>query len=177
MKKVLMLTLCLTLCAGAAMADHIGLYADPAGTACFAPWAGFAQVYAVHKLNPGSTASQFKVDDTSLAPKGAVSYGTYLNIGNVYTGVSLAYLACIQGDHVVATLTYFGAGAPTTCGAMHVVQDPTAVPPVLQVVDCPGFAKPATGGSFYFGTAACGDCHEPSATSTATWGSIKALYR
>lgn len=62
MKKVLTLALCLTMFAGSAMADHIGVYGDAAGTKCFGglPWVGFSQLFVLHRFNTGSTASQFR---------------------------------------------------------------------------------------------------------------------
>ena len=63
MKKVLLLTLAMMICASMAFAQAggIGLYTDsPAYTSCTFTDAGAALVpiYVVHKLCPGATASQ-----------------------------------------------------------------------------------------------------------------------
>jgi hypothetical protein len=185
MKKVLMLTMCLTLCAGAAMADHIGLYAENTGINCFkavwVPDGGTNNVWILQKFNTGSAASEFKVMDTSNAPvSGFFPTAGYLAIGDPLTGASIAYQACIILPTVIIGRIRYAdddlTGAqPDPCGKLQVVPDPGAAPPVLQTLDCQGFAEPATGGSFYWGTG-CGNCGEV-ATTPSTWGSVKALYR
>lgn len=113
MKKVLMLTMCLTLCAGAAMADHIGLYAENTGLNCFkgvwAPDGLSNNVFIIQKFNTGSTASEFKVMDTSNAPfTGMIVTAGYLATAtDPFSGVSVAYQACIISSSViVARLRY-----------------------------------------------------------------------
>jgi len=184
MKKVLMFALCLSLCAGAAMADHLGIYADAAGTSCYKP-APYAfpptlnNLYVVHKLNPGSQAAQFKVLDASgMFLSSAAVTPPYLLIGTLTAGASVAYTSCVVGDHVVATLGYFFFGTVNPCGKVSIVPDPAHVPATdIVTVDCGFNEKIATGGSAYFGPDTCGDCGEPNATEARTWGTIKALYR
>lgn len=188
MKKVLMMTLALTLCASAALADHIGIYADNAGTGCallvLQPFPAQNSFYVIHKFNPGSTASQFKVNDTTgLLHASATS--PFLTIGDFYTDMSIAYGGCVLNDIVVGQLNFYLLGAIPTCSQnLQVVPAPTsAVPGAIAIVDCAspsGNLKTATGGSAFAGPGSdtCpGGCNEPNATSAATWGSIKALYR
>jgi len=184
MKKILLLTLALTVCAaGASMADHIGIYADAAGVDCFDNTLAFPPttnpVYIVHKFNggTGSTASQFKVNDTTGLFNGGAST-SYLLIGAFTTGASVAYGGCLGGDIVVGQINYLWFGAPLTCGALQIVADPTAVPdPVLTTVDCNFTLKPTTGGSFFFNQNGTCPCQDPNATSQSTWGNVKSLYR
>ena len=112
MKKILSMTLAmLMICASVALADHIGVYEDQGGTNCvkttFAPFPTPNNMYIVHKFNPGSTASQFKVNDTT----GFIAQAQttpYLSIGTWNTDLSLAYGGCVVGDHVLMTLAFFG---------------------------------------------------------------------
>lgn len=188
MKKVLILATCLCMVAGAAFADHIGLYNEAAGTNCFraAPWApdGASNfVYVIQKFNTNSTGCEFRINNTSGAPFSAFTPGNaaYLTIGAPETGISVAYTMCVNlPSFTIIRLRYaddeLTGAAPTPCGKMEVAENPTAVPPVRQTADCSSNVHPATGGTFYWGTG-CPGCADPTATETTTWGGVKALYR
>jgi len=188
MKKVLILATCLSMCAGAALADHIGLYNEAAGTNCFRllPWApdGASNfVYVIQKFNTGSTGSEFKINNTSGAPFSAFTNGlaTFLTIGAPESGISVSYGQCMgAASFLIIRLLYADDEAlglaPVPCGKMEVVENPGAVPPVRQTADCNSFPHPATGGTFYWGTG-CPGCADPTATAATTWGGVKALYR
>lgn len=189
MKKVLLMTLALTMCAGVAMADHLGIYSDQGGVSCalttLVTPPGNNALYIVHKFNAGSTASQFKVMDTStLFPTTQMT--PYLAIGTWNTDQSLAYGGCVVGDHVIMTLNFlfFGFPVPTCANTLEIVPAPTSpIGGAIALVDCAvpsGNLETATGGRAYVGPGSnnCpGGCNEPSATSQTTWGGIKALYR
>lgn len=186
MKKVLLMTLALTMCAGAAMADHIGIYSDQGGLSCalttLAPIPGNNTVYIVHKYNTGSAASQFKVTDTSgLIPLSQTT--TYLSLGTWNADLSLSYGGCAAGDLVLMTLSFFWGGvAPTCANTLEIAPAPTSpIAGSVALVECDfETVTPVSAGRSFFGpgsdTCPAG-CNEPSATNTATWGSIKALYR
>ena len=188
MKKVLLLTVCLAMWAGAATADHIGLYNEATGINCFraAAWnpdGGSNFVYVIQKFNTGSSGSEFMISNTSGAPYSSFTLGlaTFLTIGFPETGISVSYGQCMAAaSFVIIRLRYADDEllglAPTPCGRMDVVEDPGAVPPVRQTADCNSFPHPATGGSFYWGTG-CPSCADPTATEATTWGGVKALYR
>lgn len=186
MKKVLLMALALTVCAMPALADHIGVYQDTGGTNCvmtqFLPFPTPNSMYIVHKFNPGSTASQWKVNDTSGFI--AASQTTpYLALGTWNIDQSLAYGGCVVGDHVLMTLNFFVVAPPGSCApGLEIVPAPTSpLPGEVALVDCAspsGNLKPATGGRMYF----FNGCVDPSAcnptgVSNKTWGGIKALYR
>jgi len=186
MKKVLLMTLALMVYASVVLADHIGVYEDQGGTNCvktqFAAFPTPNPVYIVHKFNPGATAAQFKVNDTSgfIA---ASQVTPYLMLGTWNVDVSLAYGGCVVGDHVLMTLNFYVLAAPTSCApGLEIVPAPTSpVPGSIALVDCAvpsGNLKTATGGRMAF-FAGCIDplaCNPTAAVST-TWGGIKALYR
>ncbi len=187
MKKVLMLALALTMCAGAASADHIGIYGDQAGGNCWltglvAP-PGSNNFYVVHKLNVGSTASQFRVNDTSgLFATTQTFPAGYLTIGTWNTDLSIAYGGCVIGDHVVATLSFLWFGAPANCGqTLAIVPAPTSpVPGEVALVDCAvpsGNLETATAGTGYLLPGCVTGSCDPNAAQTSTWGQIKSLYR
>lgn len=187
MKKVLMLALALTMCAGAASADHIGIYGDQAGGNCWltglvAP-PGSNSFYVVHKLNVGSTASQFRVNDTSgLFATTQTFPAGYLTIGTWNTDLSIAYGGCVIGDHVVATLSFLWFGAPANCGqTLAIVPAPTSpIPGEVALVDCAvpsGNLETATAGTGYLLPGCVTGSCDPNAATTSTWGQIKSLYR
>jgi hypothetical protein len=187
MKKVLLMTLAmLMVCSSIALADHIGVYEDQLGTDCvktsFAAFPNPNSMYIVHKFNPGSTASQFKVNDTTgfIASSQTTPY---LSIGTWNVDLSLAYGGCVVGDHVLMTLNFFVIAPPASCSAqLAIVPAPgSPIPGSVALVDCAvpsGNLKPASAGSMYF----LDNCIDPSAcnptaTSSKTWGGVKALYR
>jgi hypothetical protein len=183
-----MMTLALTLCAGAAMADHIGVYSDADGNSCalltLVPFPSTNAFYVIHKFNPGSTASQFKIQDTTGLLHASAS-SPFLSIGDFYTDMSLAYGGCLQGQVLLGTLNFYLLGPQPTCSQnLEVIPAPgSPVPGAIAIVDCnlpSGNLKTATGGRAFAGPGSdqCpAGCNEPLATSEATWGSIKALYR
>jgi hypothetical protein len=188
MKKVLLMAMALTLCAGAASADHFGLYSDIAGTSCVlaAPPVGppgFA-VYVVHKFNAGAGAAQFKVNDTTgfFATSQATIAG--LALGTWNTDWSIAYgAACLQGDLKIADLNFLYFGTALSCAtSMEIAPAPTApIPGAITLVGCGGEFEAATGGRVYFGPTGntCVDpsgC-DPTGVAETTWGGVKALYR
>ncbi len=188
MKKVLMMAMALTLCAGAASADHFGLYSDLAGTSCVlaAPPAGppgFG-VYVIHKFNAGGGASQFKVIDTTGFFATSQSTIAGLQLGTWNTDWSIAYgNACLTGDLNIATLNFLYFGSPLSCGnLLEIAPAPTSpVPGAISLVACDGSFEAATGGRMYFGpqgnTCVAPTGCDPNATAETTWGGVKALYR
>jgi hypothetical protein len=190
MKKVLLMTLALTMCAGAAMADHIGIYADQAGMTCYLSGLvtppGNNAMYIVHKLNPGSTAAQFKVTDATAGGLFPTTQTTpYLALGTWNTDWSLAYGGCVVNDHVLATLNFLWFGSPLACHQTLTIDPaPTSpVPGAVALVDCSvpdAQLKTASGGRAFAGVPedSCpASCNEPNATENSTWGQVKALYR
>ncbi len=186
MKKVLLMASALTLVASVALAAHIGVYEDQGGNNCiktqFAAFPTPNNMYIVHKFNLGSTASQFKVNDTTGFIASSQST-PYLSIGTWNTDLSLAYGGCVVGDHVLMTLSFFVVAPPAACSAqLVIVPAPTSpVPGAVALVDCAtpsGNLFTATAGTMYF-VNGCVDptaCN-PTATESKTWGGVKALYR
>jgi len=190
MKKVLLMTLALMVCASAAMADHVGLYADQGGTNCalvtLAPAPTLNPVYMIHKFNAnGATAIQYKVTDTTgLFFSNAAFNPVFLVIGTYNTDLSVAYTSCLVGDVLVGTLNYFWFGNPISgCGASDTIEAaPTSpIPGAIATVECDLATVTAiTGGKLWVGpnAATCpgGPC-DPLAAQENTWGGVKALYR
>ena len=188
MKRLLSVFLTLAISSVAAHADHIGIYSDQAGGSCYfsslVPPPGSNNAYVIHRFNVGSTASQFKVIDTSgLFATTQTFPAGYLTIGTWNTDLSIAYGGCVIGDHVVATLSFLWFGAPVNCGqTLAVAPAPTSpIPGEVALVDCAqpsGNLETATAGTFFL-TSGCpsGPCDLGTPTEQSTWGAVKALYR
>ena len=189
MKKVLIFAMALTLCAGAAFADHIGLYTDQTGltgncTSTPTPGAPYA-VYVVHKLNSGgSKGSRFKVTGLVPAPAGTFYTGYsmlngFININGPDVGISCAYGFCdLAQDFGVLALNFFVTGAIPACSQLSIIADPIEAAGTVVVADCDDVVFSATGGTFFFSaTGACAGCGEPNAVEQSTWGKVKSLYR
>lgn len=190
MRRLFWVLALVSLCAGAAWSHDIGLYADTNGFTCALTTLllppGNNAVYILHKFNPGSTASQFKVHDQS-GLFAASQTTTYLSLGTWNTDLSLAYGGCVIGEHVIMTLNFFWFGTPIVgCTSwMSTEAAPTSpIPGEIALVDCAlpsGNLLAASGGVIHFGPQAGGcaagiDCGA-NPVSESTWGSVKALYR
>ena len=184
MKKVLLLTLAIMICASMAFAQAggIGLYVD-AGTyvACDYTDTGNAlvPVYVVHKLCPGATASQW------MLVAGVGFNCTYTgeiialptSIGSTQSGISIAYGGCLGATNLLlATVNYFCMGISPTCASLEIVADPAAPTGLIEVIDC-AFVKHQGVGSMLFinNDGSCGrPCGLP--TNETSWGQIKSMY-
>jgi len=169
MKKLLLLTLCLSLVSSAAFADHIGVFSDATGTSCNlgAPGQFSPTATVIHKFTTGATGSRFKV----TFPAGTAFFGfntPYVTIGALNTDLSVGYGQCLSGSIVLGTINaVYGAGTGQV--------EKAELQPIILYTNCLFAELEATGGTFYVGgTSYCGDSTpvEPS-----TWGSVKALYR
>ncbi len=178
MKKVLLLALAIMMIAPYAMADHIGVYSDQAGTTCeFAATAiGPVTLYVVHKTT-GTTGSQFKVVNTMDWTFNAAVLGGYLAIGDAFTDLSLAYGGCLAGpDLAVVSLSGFSFPLPgKLCGTLEIVPAPNK--PGVISVDCTFAELVATAGILTFNNDGTCPCEQPNATEESTWGKVKSLYR
>jgi hypothetical protein len=190
MKKVLLITLALMVCASGAMADHMGVYADAQGNTCaltaLAPFPTLNAAYLIHKFNSnGATAIQFKVvDTTGLLAASQVFPAAFLTLGTWNQDLSVAYGGCLNGDIAVGTLNFYLLAAPPVgCGASLTIDDaPTSpIPGEIATVECDfETVTSISGGKMWVGPDAggCvgGPC-DPLAAQENTWGGVKALYR
>jgi hypothetical protein len=187
MKPLIMFVMLVSLFSSTAIADHISVFADPVGVQCTlsnpVPPPGTNAFYIIHQFNNGSTASQFRVNDTTgLFPASQIT--PYLALGTWDTDLSLAYGDCIVGPHVLMTLNFFWFGVPPVgCNnTLEIVAAPTSpLPGQIALVDCSqpfGLIEPASGGRAFFALSQeCGPECIKLATEETTWGRVKALYQ
>ena len=182
MKKLLLISLALILTSTLAFgqAGVIGLYVDagPYVQCTFADvGAALVPVYAVHKLCPGATASQWMI--TTGGGFNCTYTGEIIalptSIGNTQVGISIAYGGCLGASNLLlATINYFCMGASPTCAFIQVVPDPAAPSGQIEVIDCAFVKLVATGNAIYFNHNTSCDCYDP--VQNSSWGGIKALY-
>ena len=181
MKKVLLLTLAIMICASMAFAQAggIGLYLDnPGFSTCdyVDAAAALVPVYVVHVYNPGATASQFMAVNGG---HGCTFTGEIMavpvSIGSTQTGLSASYGACIGGNVLIATMNYFCMGAAPPCSYIEIVVDPAAPSGTIEIIDCSFVKQIGVGSKMYFNPdGTCGTCGLP--TNESSWGQIKAIY-
>lgn len=176
MRKMLMLcALLLIALPQIAAADHIGVYSDASGSGCMiAP--GISTTSAVvHKFSLGAVGSRFRV----AFPPGTTVYAfntwnAYPAVGDVQTGIGVAYGTCLQGSWAVGTFVAdYAPGAVCMHSAIGF--------PTINYFDCNFDELPASGSGASVGSPcgahnggpACG----PVAVESSTWGSVKSLYR
>ena len=169
MKKLLLLTLCLSLVSSAAFADHIGVFSDASGTACNlgAPGQFSPTATVIHKFTTGATGSRFKV----AFPAGTAFFGfntPYVTIGALNTDLSVAYGQCVYGEIVLGTINaVYAAGTGKV--------EKAELQPIILYTNCLFAELEATGGLFT--VAAGGNICISTPVEPSTWGSVKALYR
>lgn len=176
--------LLLPVVAGAQSGGGIGIYPEPEAINCFdsEPITLFANraYYVVHLHATEANTSQFMVaNNWPEAVVGAVDYGSNLNLGNIYTGVTITYVGCKPLPHLLATLNFIPVAETVPCSASLVVlPDPVVASGNIEVVDCSSNVLFGTGGIIFIG-ADFDDfgCRCEIATEAQTWGGIKALYQ
>ena len=170
----------------------ITLSSQPSEVVCgfFNNLPGVRTVYALHTLNPGATASRFRIE------QGGGMTMTYLSeshpfpatVGDVVSGVSICYGgACLIGNQVLLSVTYMAYGTSSHCSQLHVAAHPDAE--TVEAMDC-GENSVRTFVEDLYNLVDCGcpdarviagasqtfDCM-PVPVSAKTWGGIKALYQ
>jgi len=188
MRLLLLMTLVLVLGATMVLAQdggRIGLFSDEAGTNCAITDAapGLLQVYVVHIMTGGATASQY------AAPKPPCFTASYLSdtnvfgvtVGNSQTGVSVGYGTCRSAPIHLQTISFFAAGTSSTCCVYSVACDPVSVTGAcgagkLDVVDCGFTYILGAGQSGVVNSTVDCTCAMIVPERDSSWGQIKALY-
>lgn len=157
----------------------IGLYADnPGFSDCNLLETLYVtnQIFVVHVLLPEANTSQFMVTHNWTAIQGAVVYHSNLNLGDIYTGVTITYVGCKPLPHLLATLEWIPVAPTPPCTVyFEVVPDPVLPSGQIEVVDCSSNVLFATGAWLVVNgneTCLCFD-----RTEETTWSQLKALYR
>jgi len=153
---------------------------------------GIVTVYIFHGLTPGALGSRFKLASSSGVTMTYVSETINMPAyaGTTQTGISICYGGCTMGQFIIASVSYLAYGTGSPCGSLQIVPHPaaqtvdgiscTGSPELLEVQDMyvgPGMASCGCPSAHVFpGTPSTQSCG-PVATSSSTWGAIKALYR
>ena len=168
--------------------SSITAYSDPAGNMCTLADNGeqALQVYVVHSVgsNPlGVVAADFRVVASSGFAADYVGENIepgFLVLGDLRSGIQIAYALCVSGSFLVATITYQGHGTSQPCSAIEIQPHPQAPSGAIEVMDCYfDTARASTLGSLYVNVeeGACAPWCNPVSVESSTWGRVKALYR
>jgi hypothetical protein len=169
MRKLLVLTVSLFLVTNAAMADHIGIYAEEAGYTCDIN-TGFSTTAAiVHKFSAGATGARFKMDLSQTPGTVYFTFVTpYTPSGALTSDLSIGYGTCVSGSFAIGTiLATWAPGIVSMVPAQGFASIITA--------DCAFQEHNATGGQATIGGGNPVCPH--AAVEAATWGKVKSLYR
>jgi len=185
MKKVLILALAIVMSASLAFAQYggqVSLYSDQAYSNCNLTEALFVSntVYVVHDMAASGNTAQFKVVNNWPGPiAGAISWGTNLTLGDVYTGITVTYVGCKALPYLLGTMGFIPIAATPPCTAtLQVVADPAVASGSVEVVDCSSNVLLATGGLLTInGNPTDCPCVQEIATEQSNWSRIKNLYR
>ncbi len=182
MKKVLLLTVAMLVCASMAFAQvgSIGLFADPFGADCnvldVAP--GLCNVFIVHTNAAGTTASEFGIEAPVCIAAPFLSYAANwavdiaANASFPLQGRSVGYGGCLASPIHVATLAYFCQALTGPCCLQSII--PHSITGVISAVDCNSNLLPANGGAARWN--ADPSCACTVGTHTSTWGNIKSMF-
>lgn len=183
MKKILILAAAIVMCASLASAQtggHIGVYSDSPG---YSDCNVVEQIYVtttyyvVHTTAAESNTSQFMaVPNFGPGFPGAISYLGNLNLGDLYTGVTITYVGCKVLPHLLATVQHTNSALSAPCTVlMEIVPDPALASGQIETVDCDSNPHFATGGKL---TANGNEtCPCVIGTETTNWSKVKALYQ
>jgi hypothetical protein len=182
MKKVLLLTVAMLVCASMAFAQagSIGLYSDPFGANCnlLDNVPGLYPVYVVHVNAPGATASEWAVSNpaclNALFLSDSSPFGVYIGASPFLpSGKAVGYGLCLGSPIHAATLDYFTQALTGPCCLQSVI--PHGINGAISVVDCSSNLLSATGGSGIWNPVP--GCNCTVGTHDSTWGSVKAMFQ
>ena len=178
MRKTLLLTMAILLCASLVLAQpgSIGVFADVNATICNLAETEYINVFVVHVNSPGATQSKFKLVQTHGANMiywGDTVNPAYSSVGNNQTGITITYPTCTASPHWIASAHYLGNDS-AECSRIQVVAHPDET--TVLAWDCadPPNAQVASGGRMHVNPNAWCNCTVP--VWETTWGQIKSLY-
>jgi hypothetical protein len=157
MKQGIVISVLLVAFAVPVSAEHgaICLYADAGATSCdFVDNGGVVQVYIVHALVDGASASRFRLDVSAAGWSHLSDTWNYDTvIGSSINGVSIGYGRCESSPFVIGTVSFTGASAAPG-SAIRILPDYRTE--YVEIVDCDGRSRIGAGGGAYVNsTAAC----------------------
>jgi hypothetical protein len=162
---------------------HIGLYSDSPGYSdCSLRETLYTTntVYIVHTIASHGNTAQFRIIHNWNALPQAISFGSNLTLGDVYTGITVTYVGCKPLPYLIGTLSFIPLTPTPRCTAFKVLPDPAVPSGQIEVVDCSYQIHAATGGELWVNTECmmCGlpEGCDPVAAETTSWGRVKALY-
>ncbi|HET6350125.1 MAG TPA: hypothetical protein VFH88_13680 [Candidatus Krumholzibacteria bacterium] len=160
---------------GAALADHLSIYSDPAFTTCTLTDAspGVVNVY-VTETTYEATGVRFRIAPSAgFTGVWLSETSPFVTLGTSLNDLSIVYPACAIGTFPVLTVTYQLYGT-STCSALDIAPAEGFTLPIC--APCAGEGACVGNISLHVNCAGSFDCN-PLAVEPTTWGSVKALYR
>jgi hypothetical protein len=184
---VLAITGCLTFSSPHLLAQSspatITAFADPLGASCTLLDDGekMFEVYIIQSPAGGLVGSRFRIAGSPGIGAEYVSATVHLPffMGDVQTGIDIAYGYCASGSLLLVTVTYLGHGTSQTCSYFEVLPHAQSYTGGIDVMDCQFDTwRASTLGPLLVNTVE-GQCVPwcTVATRPTTWGALKALFR
>ena len=182
MRKALLLTLVLMVCASMAFAQagSIGIFSDNQGTDCnlwdnaVAP----CDYYVVSVFHGGQTAAEFAAPVPSCLASMYLADGAIwaVNIGDSQVGISIGIGSCQAPPTHLLTLKFFCQmlTPPGACCYYPVIPHPASASGLIEGVDCNFTATFPTGGLGIVNPDGSCQCDIPN--QDTTWGQVKSLF-
>ena len=139
---------------------------------------GTRRVYIVHVRAYGSSGSSFRYVEDPGVTMVRVSDGPVtgmLALGDLDTGVSVAYQECRIGTFPIYRIDYQALGTSAACSFLRIEPDQTSVPPGVYLYDCNVNMTIRSHGAFAIVNVE--PICNPGPVAPSTWGRVKALYR
>ena len=137
---------------------------------------GTTSVYVMHLGTVGSTAAAFsylEYPGVTMARAGDGPAPGMVAVGDIDTGIEVAYNECKAGFFPIYRIDYQTYGTSAPCSYLQVGPHPTYV--AVRFIDCVGGItdQPMLAVAVVNPDQTC----NPGPTASSTWGRVKALYR
>ena len=178
-----------------AQAGSINVYGDIGLTQCdiVESTPGLLTLYISHEWAQGVIGAQFALDMYGTTWMYLSQASPYWMLGDVISGATVCYGACLNNPGVILEVTFFSSGTTPPCTIISIVPNPEA--PALLALDCDmNLVSPTGGAAFVNGDGTC-FCHAgpgtpatpagdqavtsfcgPVPVEKTTWGAIKSMY-
>ncbi len=186
MKYLIIVCLCLAICAGTAsgQAGAIRIAIDDTGSYCpgVIDNGGLIQLYFFHVDHGGATLSAWKLDLQGLPWTHLGDSIIGVTIGTTISGISIGYRSCLSAPTYLGFASFIGSNAPS-CSIIRFVPCSDCISGKIESVDCDprnptklfpiGEATLINPDPEFCANPACG----PVPVNPTTWGAVKALYK
>ena len=163
---------------------NISVFGDASGSVCTIQddTPATFTLYVLHTNMSGTFVSNLRVLEGSGFDATYVSEVVpFIHIGDLRTGLSIAYGGCTAGPLLLGSLVFAGQGTSQSCSTVDTTGNPDwpGIPTSYPITEtCNGDVLPAPSvGPLYVNAGVGCQPRCTVATESSTWGKVKSLYR